>query len=854
MTALKVWSTSEHEVTVRLVNLEVTAQLSFGDGSDTVSVNPATGFLRHVYAQPGAYTLTLKGGAEVLATERIFARSGDAPAITWAAGADNPNFIDFTWAETPADLVSTYDVIWGDGAANATVTAPAGHVASHGYAAGDYTVKVYDQQARRWGRYDISVHDKVYDPNLTVEQGTGRYEAVATISAIASPGKEVKVWWGDGTDPDVVANPQVGTQVRHIYDFDDTYMVQVGYADGTGEGGAVFINIPWPAKGTKPASRVEWSPEPEKALGVRAKWHGSGWHYTLHWGDGHQERVRWQDPPTPHIYDRPGTYTVTAVSDLHAEWTTSAQVTVRASAAPQASFTLVEPGGNRVRAMLGAVAEPIQYQIAWGDHVVTEHGAGDLEPIHEYAWNTPAPQIVVRDVPAKRLGRFTGPDIGPAPEPDAPIDGFYLEYVSQNADSRRFRLRGGGVPPGETLTWYPHHLSWYRDVTADEHGRISDEIDIPRGVNADFDYRWFSFGIVGTTVPRQYIPVHPNRAAQGLADLTYQINVDNPYELEFSATPPMLGSHQIDFGDGVQATVDIRSLPMRVKHTYTKTEDITATVTLPDGRTATREVRGYTPAEPCFNYNYPGSCSVVWLFNGWEPEHPCPAGGAYGSEEYSPVIIDNGYHVPHQIHRPDSRNGWHVSFGYGMPVGTHVFKYTSTFRPTSDHPVNIAKAAPFKRLDPPPIELLELEDLNAEITAWFGDVVEWDGGYQGKFHVTNHTGEVVSWQIEFVLDGPAQVREVWPEDITHVESLGSGRWRIWSETQMEESWTVGARIEPPGDPRKWPDGIRGSIRQPPSPELPAVPARCRGGYHRTVGPEVTVPQSPRNLINRTYFT
>src|SRR5690606_39462187 len=83
-------------------------------------------------------------------------------------------------------------------------------------------------------------------------------------------------------------------------------------------------------------------------------------------------------------------------------------------------------------------------------------------------------------------------------------------------------------------------------------------------------------------------------------------------------------------------------------------------------------------------------------------------------------------------------DGWHIYFGYGMPVGTHVFDYTSTFLPTTEHPVTVTKAA-FRRLQPPPVEEGILLDPNAEVTAWFGDVVEWDGGYSGKFFVTNHT-------------------------------------------------------------------------------------------------------------------
>src|SRR5690606_2208426 len=152
-------------------------------------------------------------------------------------------------------------------------------------------------------------------------------------------------------------------------------------------------------------------------------------------------------------------------------------------------------------------------------------------------------------------------------------------------------------------------------------------------------------------------------------------------------------------------------------------------------------------------------------------------------------------------------DGWHIYFGYGMPVGTHVFDYTSTFLPTTEHPVTVTKAA-FRRLQPPPVEEGILLDPNAEVTAWFGDVVEWDGGYSGKFFVTNHTDAPVGWSVDFTIDAPAVVREVWPDSVELVQ-VSDTAWRLKSTQPLGTGAQieVGVRIEPPGEPDQFPRDI-----------------------------------------------
>lgn len=799
----------DRSVVAALADRDSAGTLHWGDGQSQPFGwwdRPA----RHRYARPGSYTVSLVDEAgTVMAAERIFARPGPGPAVVFTADAANPNIIDALWDDQPGDLVSRYDIDWGDSDRAEAVPAPAGHVITRAYPAGDYTVRVYDRDARRWAVYPLTVHDKTYDPGFTLARVNKR-TAKATITSLDRPGVGVLIDWGDGAQ-DTLADAAPGATTQHAYDFDDTYIVQCLYTDGVGAGAADTVTIPWPTRrGPKPASEVIWSPDALHPHGAWLRWAGSGWHYTIHWGDGATDRVTSWDKSVRHVYDAAGTYTAVCVSDLHHDWTAAASITVRDQTTVAAAVSLVEPGSNQVRADLARVPDPVRYRIGWGDGTVTEHDGNDLAPVHQYAWDTPDPSITVMDVPARRQTRLTGPSIGPAPDP--PVDGFYLEYVDAASGSRRFRLRGGGIPPGETVTWYPNTMAWYRDLTADESGTVTDEIDIPNGINEYLDYRWLSFGIVGSSVPRQYIPVHPPRAEIGLADLTYQINVDgDPSTLEFSASPAMLGTHRIDYGDGTTATIDVQTLPLRARHTYAAgTEEVTATVTLPDGRTAKRRVTGYTPADPCFNHYYPGSCTVCWFFSGW-PEHNCPPGGYRGSEEYSPVLIDNGYHPPHVVHRPENGSAWHVAFGYTMPVGQYNFQYTTTFTSAVDHPIAITKAGP-KYLDRPPVELVLLPEVepgaDAAITAWFGDTTEWDGGYSGHFHITNHTGSPVPWKIEFTLPAPARLREVWPATASMTD-LGEGRWRIWSTHPMDETTTVGARIEPGNTTEQQPTAITG---------------------------------------------
>lgn len=101
---------------------------------------------------------------------------------------------------------------------------------------------------------------------------------------------------------------------------------------------------------------------------------------------------------------------------------------------------------------------------------------------------------------------------------------------------------------------------------------------------------------------------------------------------------------------------------------------------------------------------------------------------------------------------------------------------------------------------------------DSALTAWFGDIDEWDGGYSGKLHVTNHTANELLWQVEFDVDSPGVLREVWPMPTTQMKQLTENRWRVWSTKPLAAGAevTVGMRVEPPGAPTKWPQNIQAS--------------------------------------------
>lgn len=557
-------------------------------------------------------------------------------------------------------------------------------------------------------------------------------------------------------------------------------------------------------------SDLEWWPHPTVPHAVRVRWPANV-PFTVYWGDGTSQHVGGA-VIVAHVYDTTGTWDVVCVADASREYTTAARVTIRGFTVPAAPTASV--AGNRVTLTCPEVPDPVLWRVDWGDGAASDHASGTAE--HSYAWDFGSPEVTVTDVPSGRLVRFTGPTIGPCPDPvppPAPVRGFFLEYVATGSDYRRIRLRGGGIPPGQTVTWYPYTCAWYREVVADRDGDIRDEVDWPKGINWDFDDSWRSFTVISHDGTRFHVPYHGPLLEAGTPTVVYNIHVDgDPQKVRLSARPAMLGWHTVDFGDGTSTRVRAEKLPLDVPHRYTGAGPYDVTITLPDGRTTKGQVKGAFPCAPCFNPNYPGSCTVTWNFTG---NGICPRCGDAASGPFAPVIVDNGHHPPHQIHRPDNRTGWHVAYGYSLPVGTHDFRYATFGRPVSSSVVDIARASPVRDMSDE-VRLVQVDGAEpANLAVRFVPVTTWDGGYSGEFVVSNEDTEAHQWVVEFALSDPAVLREVWGAGSPRFEEVGGGRWRIWCGTPIPgfTDARVGARVEPPGNPTRYPHDLHAEPHQ-----------------------------------------
>lgn len=636
--------------------------IHFGDGTPAAAAGRGPVAtrrpIRHAYTTPRAYTVTantavtdpvtgaVTEGPQAAAVQ-VYVRPGTAPAVQIAAADDNQQIIEATWNDEPAELISGYVVDHGDGESSTVVGAP-GTVVSHGYRPGTYTIGVKDVQADRWLRTTVDVQAPQYDPEFAIT-GQGR-AATATITRLVTPAKAVLIDWGDG-DQSTITGAAVGDAVSHDYTADDTYIVQCVYSDGSTDGSAQVVTVPL-GRGLKPVPRLDWSPDAADPLAVRLKWLGSGWHYTIKWGDGSEDRVLWYDPPKRHRYEAEGTYQVVCVSDLHAEWTISGEVTVRAFKTPEA--TAVHVGGGLVRLDITDPGVPVLHRITWGDGTgAVEYGAGMLAPTHQYALGSPQPTITIVDVPARRTTKVAGPPIPPEPVGKRPEWSFHPTYLPPQNHSKPTSIQGSfhgrNLKPG---TEYEVRMSWssspdnYARATSDAQGRVECVIASETGwtvQSGQFYGPYRHFFAYETSDPAGTFTRIPlvNRQ-DGLAPVTWYYTFDpvDPWRLYLSVQSPQRGEYTVDWGDGNTETVPCDGLVCAAAHQYDRSvSGATITVTAPDGAQHPMTVKAVTLEVPwiCRNNTvYADICASIKYLQGSGYHTPITADWGYGA-----------YGVPH---------------------------------------------------------------------------------------------------------------------------------------------------------------------------------------------------------------
>lgn len=560
-------------------------------------------------------------------------------------------------------------------------------------------------------------------------------------------------------------------------------------------------------------TKLVWLPGRD-ARRVSVQWRGVDWNYTLYWGDGTSEHVPQTDGARGHTYTTPGTYKVVAVSSVHSTYTASVPVTVRDWAKPPVPGSSLD--GNVLTLTMPDVPDPVRWSVGWGDGTITTHEYG-ASVTHTYPWDFGTPEITVWDDPSARQVTFTGPEIGPDPTPpDLPVRGFIVWWLRTDTQGRAvFQMRGGGQQPGSTVTFYPRR-SWADavELTADANGELVHEFTHPiSNTSPGFEDSWRSYSIHHTG-GWEFLPVHPVKMRQHEPQVLYYVDDTNPLDVVLSVWPPQTGVHYVYFGDGFDARVNATEVPIKVPHNYAyQRPDRPITIFLPDGSKAQRSFdESVSPCAPCYWPDRPGQCHVGW---NWTGDRNCPGACGGDSEAFAPVRVDTGgMYPPHVLHKPTNGDAAGVAYFYsGLSPGHYTFTYRTALADSRSYGVDIAKGA--RQIGPPDSGLMLLDEQDqSELTAWFGDVTEWDGGYRGRFTVHNPgEQEVPGWVVEFALAEPAVLREAWPR--AEVTELAGGRWRISSPTPLPgcTSAVVTARVEPPGKTRKFPEAIQARARE-----------------------------------------
>ncbi|WP_367139620.1 hypothetical protein [Saccharothrix sp. HUAS TT1] len=579
---------------------------------------------------------------------------------------------------------------------------------------------------------------------------------------------------------------------------------------------------------TKPTSRLDWFPDPTDPLAVRAAWFGAGWHYTLEWGDGTRDRLLFWQPPRRHVYPAPGRYTAVATAELAHSKPVSMQVVLRPTLTPQAGFELI-PDTTRVRATLEHHDEQVLYRVDWGDGRVSQHDVHDLAPEHEYLPGIGTPTITVVDVPARRTGRFTGPEI---PDPPLPESGPRTEWrLTTPLGSGRLDLHGfpahttvelgragwgsGSTPPGTVVTdahgraardytLWPTNAPWLDDWQS-IHVRWTDPD------NGRFRQRWQPVQVCewlggpkhDDTVCQEPNPSQRNSPRNPCNELPLTVDweIGSPQIVTLTCAPAVDGTWTVEWGDDVTDQVPVqRGGFFTATHDYGRLREVWPKVTDPRGRVGRRRLRQIRPKPRTWT---DGSLAI---FQEWE-QHVADCAYLGYCDPYSVMRVDCGDGRPlAQVHRPSlvcpdrSGNG----FSYAAPGSYLVTIHGPMSEPVTYTHVQKTKSGLGEAEFP-------IREPANPLTQTFhvGDVSKPDR-YTAWFEITNSATEPVPWRLDFTLAAPARLADVrsWVGTAS-VTDLGGGKWRITCDTpaRPRDPFRVEITVEPCGSPRVWPADI-----------------------------------------------
>lgn len=594
---------------------------------------------------------------------------------------------------------------------------------------------------------------------------------------------------------------------------------------------------------SSPMAALHWKPGRD-ALTIAAEWPGTTQAYTIYWGDGTSTPVSAGAAFTEramqlHTYAEAGSYDVVAVSVT--EQTASARVTVRTWSKPPVPGSAV--AGQTVTLTFPGVVEPVSWLVDWGDDTSSEHTGTTAE--HTYDWNFGAPKITMTDSPSRRSVTFTGPNVGPEPEPDPPVEPV-PEWTFHHSDplpggAGAAPVSFGGTFYGRNLkpgVWYGIRQNWtgtdsdYAWGKADSRGRASATIPakggsgwIVQSPNSWGPYRFCCAWEEGK--PREtarYIPII-NRG-DGLKppdknlDLTYAIEPSNTRRVQLQVQKPQAGTYRIDWGDGKsEEYVCGDDGVWCVWHTYGAAVTDRSTITVTFGQRQGKVTVGrvdWKPLHVARNDEIAGVKVYSYTTNySWGTTQQMPVLTDWGepSKNLGDGIVAqligfgrDGQSIPYDFWYRNEWRGKTVTVTQYAPLTAPVVTQFTVPQ------LNAREHLSEPDVEPPPINLDGTPNVDRHLTAEFTQRSRWNGGYSGTFTIRNNGPEVHGWRLEFALDGQGVLREVWSSVVHDVqfEELGAGRWRLSSSTPLGAGTAVdvSARVEPPGSPNRFPQQIQ----------------------------------------------